>query len=59
MGAAQNGATPLEEPVDRLYFQSLETLLAALSTRRLDLLKALHESGPSSVRALTKMLNRD
>ncbi len=55
---AERGAAP-EKPVDRLYFQSLETLLSVLSTRRLDLLKVLHESGPSSVRALTKILNRD
>jgi predicted transcriptional regulator len=55
---AERGAAP-EEPVDRLYFQSLDTLLSVLSTRRLDLLKMLHESGPSSVRALAKMLSRD
>ena len=55
---AERGPPP-EEPVDRLYFQSLETLLSVLSTRRLDLLKVLHESGPSSVRALSKKLNRD
>ena len=48
-----------EEPIDRLYFQSLETLLSVLTTRRLELLKVLHESGPSSVRALARKLNRD
>jgi predicted transcriptional regulator len=55
---AEQGIAP-EEPIDRLYFQSLETLWGVLTTRRLDLLKALHESGPSSVRALAKRLNRD
>jgi predicted transcriptional regulator len=55
---AEQGIAP-EEPVDRLYFQSLETLLSVLTTRRLELLKVLHESGPSSVRALSKELNRD
>ena len=56
---AEQGIAP-EEPVDRLYFfQSLETLLSVLTTRRLELLKVLHESGPSSVRALAKKLNRD
>ena len=55
---AEQGLAP-EQPVDRLYFQSLETLLGVLSTRRLDLLKVLHELGPSSVRALSKKLNRD
>ena|SRR5208283_2669612 len=55
---AEQGIAP-EEPIDRLYFQSLETLLGVLTTRRLELLKVLHESGPSSVRALAKKLNRD
>ena len=34
---AERGAAP-EEPIDRLYFQSLETLSSVLSARRLDLL---------------------
>jgi predicted transcriptional regulator len=55
---AEQGIVP-EEPVDRLCFQSLETLLSVLTTRRLELMKVLHESGPSSVRALAKRLNRD
>ena len=55
---AEQGLAP-EEPLDRLYFESLETLLNVLTTRRLDLLKTLHESGPSSVRALARTLHRD
>ena len=55
---AEQGFAP-EEPVDRLYFQSLETLLSVLTRRRLDLLKVLHESGSSSMRVLAKKLNRD
>ena len=55
---AEQGTAP-EEPLDRLYFESLETLLSVLTTRRLELLKVLHESGPSSVRALARRLNRD
>jgi predicted transcriptional regulator len=55
---AEQGMAP-EEPIDRLYLQSLETLLSVLTTRRLELLRALHESGLSSVRALAKELNRD
>ena len=55
---AEQGLAP-EDPIDRLYFQSLETLLSVLTTRRLELLKMLHESGPSSVRSLAKKLNRD
>ncbi len=55
---AEQGLAP-EEPIERLYFQSLETLLSVLTTRRLELLKVLHESGPSSVRSLAKKLSRD
>ena len=55
---AEQGIAP-EEPLDRLYFQSLEMLLSVLTTRRLELLKVLHELGPSSVRALARRLNRD
>jgi predicted transcriptional regulator len=55
---AEQGIVP-KEPINRLYFQSLETLLSVFTTRRLDLLKVLHETGPSSVRPLAKKLNRD
>jgi predicted transcriptional regulator len=50
---------PPEEPVNRVYFQSLETLLNILTPRRLDLLKALHDRSNMSVRALAAMLKRD
>jgi predicted transcriptional regulator len=50
---------PAEAPVERLYFQDLGTLLQVLTPRRLELLKALHEAGPYSVRALAKRLQRD
>lgn len=55
---AERGIAP-EAPAERLYFQSLETLLSVLTTRRLDLLRVLHVSGPSSVRSLAKKLGRD
>jgi len=50
---------PAEEPLERLYFQDLGTLLQVLTPRRLELLKELHDAGPESVRALAKMLKRD
>ncbi|MDX9710829.1 MAG: hypothetical protein RBT64_14895 [Trichloromonas sp.] len=50
---------PAEEPMERLYFQDLPTLLQTLTPRRLELLKKLHQTGPSSVRALAKTLQRD
>lgn len=50
---------PVEEPVERLYFQDLGGLLQTLTPRRLELLKRLHDDGPESVRALAKKLSRD
>jgi predicted transcriptional regulator len=50
---------PIEEPVERLYFQDLGTLLQILTPRRLELLRALHEGGPASVRGLSRRLGRD
>jgi predicted transcriptional regulator len=55
---AERGEAP-EEPIHRVYFQDLETLLRALSVRRLEILKSLHKTGPLSIRALAKMLERD
>jgi predicted transcriptional regulator len=55
---AERGEPP-EEPVHRIYFQDLETLLRVLSVRRLELLKALRKAGPMNVRALAKLLGRD
>jgi len=50
---------PAEEPAERLYFQDLTILLQTLTPRRLDLLKQLHHAGPSSVRSLARLLQRD
>jgi predicted transcriptional regulator len=49
----------VEEPVERLYFQDLGGLLQALTPRRLELLRNLHDGGPESVRGLAKKLARD
>jgi predicted transcriptional regulator len=43
----------------RVNFQSLETLLKTLTSGRWVLLKLLHKSGPTSIRALAKELSRD
>jgi len=43
----------------RLYFENLETLLKTLSPGRWVLLRKLRTSGPMSVRALAKELERD
>jgi predicted transcriptional regulator len=55
---AEKGMVP-EEPVQRLYFQDLQTLLRVLTPRRLDLLKKLYDQGPMSIRGLSKYLDRD
>lgn len=49
----------LREPVERLYFPDLATLLQHLTPRRLAALRTLHDSGAVSVRALSKALRRD
>jgi predicted transcriptional regulator len=55
---AEKGEPP-EEPVSRIYFQDLETLLKILTPRRLELLKVLHDKGNMSIRALAAVLKRD
>ena len=42
-----------------LNFEDLSMLLSILTPRRLELLKALRQQGPMSVRALSKQLERD
>ena len=55
---AISGEAP-EEPIERLYFQDMETLLKTMTPIRWKLLKQLHNSGPSSIRKLSKMVGRD
>jgi len=55
---AEKGIIPAE-PVQRLYFQDLQTLLKVLTPRRLELLKKLYHQRPMSIRALSKYLDRD
>ena len=55
---AERGMLP-EQPVERLYFKDLGTLLKFLTPKRLEALKVLHNKGPMSVRALAKSLARD
>ena len=55
---AQKGMRP-EQPIDRIYFKDFNTLLQALTPRRMEAIKTLHDHGPMSVRALSKLLGRD
>jgi predicted transcriptional regulator len=50
---------PAEQPIERLYFEDLPTMLKVLTPRRLEVLKVLHQAGPVSVRALAGRMKRD
>ena len=47
------------EPEVHLNFEDLSSLMSVLTPKRLELLKELRASGPSSVRGLSKRLRRD
>jgi predicted transcriptional regulator len=55
---AERGLPP-EEPVDRLYFESLSMLLKVFSPKRMELLQTVRAAGPISVRKLSHELKRD
>ncbi len=47
------------EPIERVYFLDMKTMIHTLTNRRLDLLNALRQTGPTSIRAIAKQLKRD
>ncbi|HYS42413.1 MAG TPA: hypothetical protein VEM32_00390 [Geobacteraceae bacterium] len=47
-----------EQPVERLYFDDLPTLLKYLTPKRFELLNTLHAMGHVSINALAKKLHR-
>lgn len=49
----------IREAEVHLNFEDLSMLLSILTPRRLEVLRALRQQGPSSVRALSKNLGRD
>ncbi len=55
---AERGESP-EEPVNRLYFPDVGTLLRTLTPRRLELMKLLHNAGALSIRSLAALAKRD
>ena len=55
---SSRGEAPLQ-PIERVYFTKVETLLKTLTNRRVELLHALRRHGPISVRALAQQLRRD
>ncbi|MDB5640934.1 MAG: hypothetical protein JWN07_251 [Hyphomicrobiales bacterium] len=44
---------------EHLSFTDMQTYLASLTPKRLELLAALNKSGPLSIRALSKVIERD
>ena len=50
---------PAEQPIERLYFEDLATMLKVLTPRRLEALKVIHQVGPVSVRTLAGSMKRD
>ena len=50
---------PVEQPIERLNFEDLATMLKVLTPRRLEVLKVVHQIGPVSVRAVAKRMKRD
>jgi predicted transcriptional regulator len=55
---SKKGLTP-EQPLQRLYFDDVETLWKSLTHKRMHLLQILRQSGPLSIRKLAATLNRD
>ncbi|MCK5227416.1 MAG: hypothetical protein KAI75_10225 [Desulfobulbaceae bacterium] len=49
----------IREPEEHLFFLDAATLLRVLSNQRLALLSTLHRLGPSSIRGLSKELQRN
>ena len=56
-GKLDNGWLP-EKPVERLYFDSLPSLLKHLTPKRFELLTELRRLGHASINALAKHLHR-
>lgn len=49
----------IEQPEIHLNFEDFAMLAAVLTPKRLELMRTLRQQGPSSVRALSKQLQRD
>jgi predicted transcriptional regulator len=55
---AEAGHIP-EQPVDKISFGDQRLLFQTLTPRRFELLRHVHEHGASSIRAISKELQRD
>jgi len=50
---------PAEEPIDRLYFLDMASLMKVLSPKRMELLKTLRTLGATNIRQLAMKLGRN
>lgn len=48
-----------EEPVERVFFESIDAANRLLTPKRVELLQLLHEEGPMNAHELAKRLGRD
>jgi predicted transcriptional regulator len=48
-----------EEPVDRVFFESIDAANRLLTPKRVELLRRLHDDGPMNTHELAKRLSRD
>ena len=51
--------TKEEEPVERVYFESIDAANRILTPKRVELLQRLHDDGPLNTHELAKLLERD
>jgi predicted transcriptional regulator len=48
-----------EEPVERVFFESIDAANRLLTPKRVELLRLLHDEGPMNTHELSKRLSRD
>jgi|LakMenEpi03Aug12_release.lakeMendotaPanAssembly.Ray.scaffolds.fasta_scaffold950666_2 predicted transcriptional regulator len=56
---AEKGKISKTDPVEKIFFKDETLFFKTLTPSRFNLLKKLHDLGKSSIRALSKELNRD
>src|SRR6266568_7235328 len=58
LGRISQGAKE-EEPVERVFFESIDAANRLLTPKRVELLRLLHDEGPMNTHELAKRLSRD
>jgi predicted transcriptional regulator len=54
-----SAGTKQEEPVERVFFESIDAANRLLTPKRLELLRLLHDEGGLNTNELAKLLSRD